>query len=337
MNSAMQEQTMRLQSLPRFWARRCLAIEAFCLDSLGVDLRGTRLVVAYSTGLDSAALLHLLHILAPRTGFSLIAAHAHHGLRPESDAELPHARKVCAELGIPCETARLDVRGHQAASGRGTEESARLLRYEFLESVRARYDADWIVTAHHADDLAEDMVLRRVRGTGWPGLGGMPGVDSKRRLLRPVLDWTKEDLHAFALACGLAWHEDRSNQSTDPTRNRIRRQVMPLLRRENPSLSRSVLNLWRLARLDEDFWNTELTRERDSRILTHRTLATCHPAKRLRLYKAVLDGLGPGQALSGHLFLLDRAWADKKTGTIIQFPGDKTARITPSGILFERQ
>lgn len=336
MNSAMQEQTMRLQSLPRFWARRCLAIEAFCRDSLGVDLRGTRLVVAYSTGLDSAALLHLLHILAPRTGFSLIAAHAHHGLRPESDAELPHARKVCAELGIPCETARLDVRGHQAASGRGTEESARLLRYEFLESVRARYDADWIVTAHHADDLAEDMVLRLVRGTGWPGLGGMPGVDSKRRLLRPVLDWTKEDLHAFALACGLAWHEDRSNQSTDPTRNRIRRQVMPLLRRENPSLSRSVLNLWRLARLDEDFWNTELTGERDSRILTHRTLVTCHPAKRLRLYKAVLDGLGPGQTLSGHLFLLDRAWADKKTGAIIQFPGDKTARITPPGILFER-
>lgn len=336
MNSAMQEQTMHLQNLPRSWARRCLAIETFCLDSLGVDLRGTRLVLGYSTGLDSTALLHLLHVLAPRTGFSLIAAHAHHGLRPESDAELSHARKVCAGLDIPCETARLDVRGHQAASGRGTEESARLLRYEFLESVRARYDADWIATAHHADDLAEDMVLRLVRGTGWPGLGGMPGVDSKRRLLRPVLDWTKEDLHAFALACGLAWHEDRSNQSTDPTRNRIRRQVMPLLCRENPSLSRSVLNLWRLARLDEDFWNTELTGERDSRILTHRTLVTCHPAKRLRLYKAVLDGLGPGQALSGHLFLLDRAWADKKTGAIIQFPGDKTARITPSGILFER-
>lgn len=325
---------MRLQDFPRPWARRCLGLETFCREALGVDLRGTRLVLAYSTGLDSTALLYLLHALTPRTGLSLIAAHAHHGLRPDANAELRHAEEICAKLEIPCETTRLAVLEHHRTSGRGVEESARLLRYEFLESVRVKYAADWIVTAHHADDLAEDIVLRLIRGTGWPGLGGMTGLDVKRRLLRPILDWNKEELCAFALACGLTWNEDSTNQNTEPTRNRVRHHILPLLRQENPSFQRCALNLWHMARLDEDFWQKELAESTAVHFLPHTTLAACHPAKRLRLYKAILDGLGPGQARSDHLFLLDRAWQLRKTGTTIQFPGDKTAQVTSAGIAF---
>jgi len=230
---------MRLQDLPRPLARRCLGIPRFCRDVLGVDLQGARLIVAYSAGQDSSALLHLLHLLRPSLELTLVAAHAHHGLRPESDQEQEHALAVCAGLHIPCRTRRLEL-----TTQRNLEEEARIRRYAFLEDVRAVYEADWIVTAHHADDLAEDIVMRLMRGTGWPGLGGMPGRDDRRGVLRPVLDWEKGELAAVLNALGAGWCEDTSNRALDRARNRIRHEILPLLRRENPALTRATLNLW---------------------------------------------------------------------------------------------
>lgn len=325
---------MRLQDLPRSLARRCLGIPRFCRDVLDVDLRGTRLVLAYSTGLDSTALLRLFCLLRERLGLALVAAHVHHGLRPASDQELEQALAVCRMLRVPCETSRLDL--GRGGARQGLEERARNERYAFLEQVRVRHGADWIVTAHHADDLTEDIVMRLVRGTGWPGLGGMPGRDDRRRLLRPLLDWDKRELFETARALGAVWCEDASNADLDRTRSRIRHQVLPLLRRENPALAKTVLHLWRLARLDADYWSTALPTalpEGGGWFLDDDALRT-HPARRLRLYKAALDAMGPGQALAAHLLALDRAWREGRHGRTLQFPGDKVARIEPSGISF---
>ncbi len=327
---------MRLQDLPRKIARRCLGVPRFCRDVLGANLEGARLVAAYSAGLDSTALLHILHLLAPRLGLTVVAAHAHHGLRPESDAEADHAKAVCASLAIPLETARLDVPSKLEAGGAGLEECARNMRYDFLESVRERHGCDWVVTAHHADDLAEDIVMRLVRGTGWPGLGGMRGADPARRLLRPLLDWDKDALRALVESVGAPWCEDPSNLSADRTRNRIRHEIMPLLRRENPSLPGSLRQLWALARADEDYWSgllPPLPYPLREHFLDAAALAV-HQAHRLRLFKHILDAMGPGQALAGHLFVLDRAWVARKEGRCIQFPGDKTARVEAGGVRF---
>ncbi|GAB6112056.1 tRNA lysidine(34) synthetase TilS [Desulfomicrobium salsuginis] len=327
---------MRLQDLPRPMARRCLGLPRFCRDSLGVDIRGRSLVVAYSTGLDSTALLHILHLLSRPLGLTLAAAHAHHGLRPESDEELEHARATCSRLGIPLEAARLDVALSMRPGGPGLEECARNLRYAFLESVRAQCGADFMVTAHHADDLAEDILMRLVRGTGWPGLGGMTGADPARRLLRPLLDWEKCELQSLLETLGVPWREDRSNASADRTRNRIRSDVLPLLRRENPGLSKALRQVWTMARIDEDYWKERLADlpTKTGGLLVEARLLEVHPAQRLRLYKRVLDGLGPGQALAAHLLLLDRAWAGSKVGRLIQFPGDKVACVEKDGIRF---
>jgi tRNA(Ile)-lysidine synthase len=325
---------MRLQDLPRPLARRCLGIPRFCRDMLGVDLRGARLVVAYSAGHDSTALLHLLHLLRPSLGLTLVAAHAHHGLRPESDQEQEQALAVCTGLRVPCQTRRLELTAQH-----GLEEEARIGRYAFLEDVRAMFEADWIVTAHHADDLAEDIVMRLVRGTGWPGLGGMPGRDDRRRVLRPVLDWEKNELAAVLDALGLAWCEDASNRASDRTRNRVRHEVLPLLRRENPALTRAALNLWRCARVDEDYWSRQKATapsETGGGFLDADTLQL-HPAHRLRLYKTILDAMGPGQALAEHLLGLDKAWEKQKHGHQVQFPGDKVACIESGGIRFTFQ
>lgn len=327
---------MRLQDLPRELARRCLGVPRFCRDVLDVNLEGARIVAAYSAGLDSTALLHILHLLAPRLGLTVVAAHAHHGLRPESDAEAEHAKAVCASLAIPLETARLDVPAKLKAGGAGLEECARDLRYAFLESVREGHGCDWIATAHHADDLTEDIVMRLLRGTGWPGLGGMPGADPARRLLRPLLDWDKDRLRALVTAVGAAWCEDPSNEVADRTRNRVRHSIVPLLRRENPALTGSLRQLWALARADEDYWSgllPPLPAPLHEHFLDAGALAV-HQAHRLRLFKHVLDAMGPGQALARHLFLLDRAWVDGKVGHCIQFPGDKAACVEAGGVRF---
>lgn len=330
---------MRLQDLPRHLARRCLGIPRFCREVLGVELRGARLVVAYSAGLDSTALLHLLDLLRAPLNLTIVAAHAHHGLRPESDQELEHAQSVCSGLNIGLRTARLDVPALQAASGRGLEECARQARYAFLDSVRLEHHADWIVTAHHGDDLAEDIVMRLVRGTGWPGLGGMPGVDSGRGLLRPLLDWEKSELRDFLEETGTGWCEDMSNTSPEHTRNRIRHDILPLLRRENPSFYKAAMQLWTLARIDEDYWSREMPDlpAPGQDFILDQTMLDVHQAKRLRLYKAILDSMGPGQALANHLLLLDRSWMRKNCGRTIQFPGDKIASVEPKGIRFHFQ
>jgi tRNA(Ile)-lysidine synthase len=330
---------MRLQDLSRHLARRCLGIPRFCRETLGVDLRGARLLVAYSTGLDSTALLHLLHLLRGPLDLTLFAAHAHHGLRPESDQELEHALKTCRELDIPCSTMRLDVPALRAKSGEGLEECARKARYAFLESSRHDARADWIVTAHHGDDLAEDIVMRLLRGTGWPGLGGMAGVDHGRRLLRPLLDWDKSDFRTFLEESGITWRDDPSNSATDRTRNRVRHDIVPLLRRENPSFATTARQLWELARIDAEYWEKTLPviappieeywlRQADLDV---------HQALRLRIYKSVLDAMGPEQALARHLLLLDRAWMRKNRGRSIQFPGDKIASVEAEGIRFHRK
>lgn len=329
---------MHLRDLPRHWARRCLALPRFCAHSLGVELRQTSLIVAYSTGLDSTALLHLLHALAPRQGLTLIAAHVHHGLRPESDREEAQARAVCASLGLPLETRRLDVRAEARDQGRGLEETARDLRYAFLESVRREHRADWVVTAHHGDDLAEDIVMRLIRGAGWPGLGGMRGVDPRRRLLRPLLDWEKRELQALAEATGLTWSEDASNASPDRTRNRVRHRVLPLLRAENPALATACGRVWQAARRDEDYWDSLLPAPEPidtAFLLEAHILDASHPALRLRRYKQILERMGPGHVLAESLQDLERAWTDKSLAHCFQFPGDKTCTVRRDGILFD--
>ena len=328
---------MQLTDMPRQWARRCLNISSFCSQTLKVTLPGSKLIVAYSTGLDSTALLYLLHALSAHIPLSLVAAHVHHGLRPESDQEMIHSQHTCAKLGIVCETIHLETRAFQYDSGVGLEEGARLLRYNFLESIRRKYAADWIVTAHHADDLAEDIVLRLIRGTGWPGLGGMTGVDHQRRLLRPLMDWTKNDLRAFLSSTAISWCEDTSNTSHDCTRNRVRHDILPLLQRENPSFSTAALHLWRLAQIDENYWDTALPTLPFSggEHFLNADMLDAHPACRLRLYKATLDAMGPGQARADNLLLLDQAWISKSYGRTFQFPGDKTARVEQRGIHFQ--
>ena len=250
-------QPPRLQDLPRASALLCLEVERFCLRHLALP-RGSSLVLALSGGADSTALALILSLLAPRLDLQLRGLSINHGLRPEAADDAAHAQKTCCILGMPCAVREADVQGFAARCRMGEEEAGRALRYALLEEERQASGAHFIALGHHREDLSEDILLRLVRGSGWPALGGMPARDDKRRLLRPLLHCCPSALKDLLRHCGFDWCEDASNQSTAYRRNRLRLQVLPLLRAENPALDRSMGHMWQFAELDRAYWQETL-------------------------------------------------------------------------------
>ncbi|WP_260115400.1 tRNA lysidine(34) synthetase TilS [Paenibacillus hexagrammi] len=144
--------------------------------------RGNAVVVAVSGGPDSVALLHILFVLSGKYDWKLIVGHVNHSFRgAESDAEADYVAGLAAELGLPCEVGVIDMPAYIEEHGANTQAAAREKRYEFLHGVAARYKADCIALAHHADDQAETILMRLLRGTGPSGLAGMSERRSEKK------------------------------------------------------------------------------------------------------------------------------------------------------------
>lgn len=249
---------------------------------------------AVSGGADSVALLMLLHEanVAPRNalGVGLSAVHVHHGLRGlEADEDLDFVQRLCLRLEVPLHVHRASVPDRVAASrerGRaeGIEEAARALRYDFFASLLAEGHADAILTAHTLDDQAETVLMKLLRGAWTDGLSGIHPVvevDEARgggktashpvlrgptlggatgRILRPLLGVRRAELEDYLRAHKQPWRTDSSNANEAFTRNRIRHQLLPILREFNPSLDQTLANLAELAREEEARWEAELAR-----------------------------------------------------------------------------
>jgi tRNA(Ile)-lysidine synthase len=191
-------------------------------------LRGKRVAVGFSGGVDSVVLLHVLHSLAPQFGFRLCAIHVHHGLSPNAADWQRFCSALCLELKIPFRAVRVKVQ----KQGRGLEAAARDARRAAFESIRA----DAIVLAHHLDDQAETVLFNLLRGAGLEGASGMPaqGRLGRKVLLRPLLEVPRTAIRAYADEHRLPWIEDESNLDEALTRNFIRRRVGPLLESKFP-------------------------------------------------------------------------------------------------------
>ncbi|GAA5179846.1 tRNA lysidine(34) synthetase TilS [Niveibacterium umoris] len=188
----------------------------------GATRPGQILTVAFSGGLDSTVLLHLLTRAAPALGLRLRAAHVHHGLQAQADAWAAHCAKACGTLGVPCEILHVSV---DRSSGLGLEAAARSARHAALRAL----GGDWLVLAHHRGDQAETLLHRLTRGAGVHGAAAMRGVDARRgppALLRPLLDEPRAALLAWAQQNRLQWIEDPSNQDTHFRRNFLRHEVL---------------------------------------------------------------------------------------------------------------
>jgi tRNA(Ile)-lysidine synthase len=211
---------------------------------------GQPILVAVSGGLDSMVLLRVLHELAAGHGWQLKVAHLNHQLRGRSsDADARLVRRVAAALGLPCVIGRSEVRSVARAGGLSLEMAARKARHSFLARAAAPLALPTVALAHHADDQLELFFLRLLRGCGGEGLAGMkwrgPSPSNpKVALVRPLLDQPKAALRQWAASRKVPFREDASNTRLDIQRNRIRRELLPLLRRQyQPALSRTILRL----------------------------------------------------------------------------------------------
>lgn len=204
-----------------------------------------RWLLAFSGGLDSTVLLHLLwrycatHPQSP----PLMAVHINHNLQPAAAAWERHSAQVCAALGVPLALHRVTV----VAAGRGLEAAAREARYETLAAMLE--PGDVLFFAHHQDDQVETLLLRWLRGAGLRGLQGMPAVRplGAGQLSRPLLAWSRAALETYARVQQLLWIDDPSNADTGFDRNYLRHEVLPRLAKRWPgyrdSLVRSAMQL----------------------------------------------------------------------------------------------
>ena len=213
---------------------------------------GEKIIIAVSGGADSLALADLLCRARQRFKLELTVAHYEHGLRgAESIADADFVKRFADSLSLNCIVEHGDVRSYAREHRQSIETSARILRHEFLERVRSRLNYDEIALAHHADDQAETILMRLLRGTGSTGLAAM-SVRSAR-LVRPLLNFRKAELEEYCRRRGLQPRIDATNFEPNATRNKIRLELMPLLERFNPSIVETLCRLGSTAADDAAF------------------------------------------------------------------------------------
>jgi len=210
----------------------------------GMMNRGDRVVVAVSGGPDSVALLVLLCELRRRLGIRLYAAHLDHGLRgADSRGDARYVRRLTRRLGLPVTVERARIPPNPEG---GLEQAARTARYDFLERVAAGCRADRIATGHTADDQAETVLMRLIRGAGSEGLAGIPAV--RGDIVRPLIEVRRTRIEGYLRQRRLRPRQDRTNRQLDRLRNRVRWKLIPLLERQYQPNIVEILN--RIARLE---------------------------------------------------------------------------------------
>jgi tRNA(Ile)-lysidine synthase len=310
-------------------------------------LEGRALLVAVSGGVDSIALLHGLLAIGDRYRLKLQVGHVNHALRgAESEADQRAVEELGAELGLPVFAAQVDPRARRARGPSrdrpSPEEAARELRYAALRRIADRAGADCVVTAHTADDQAETVLLRLLRGTGPDGLCGMPERSSDGRIARPLLRVDRAEILCFARARGLAWREDASNASRAFARNRLRHDWLPGLARDfNPRLLRALADLAEAQRRDSEWIGALVEREALARFedeggwLRIDASGWCDLPEALsrRLARRALARCGAARLVSRrHLERMDAFLRDGRAGRAIELPG--ALRLVRDGLDF---
>lgn len=192
------------------------------------------IAIAFSGGLDSSVLLHLVHEHAQRHGIRLFAFHVHHGISPNADAWLVHCREQAAQIGVNFDVRKILLSNQERS---GVEEAARIGRYAALGELCREHRVALLLTAHHQDDQAETVLLQLLRGSGVAGLSGMDAANTAPDLLgdetlamgRPLLDVSRAALEEYAAQKRIAHVHDESNADPRYARNALRHQVMPAL------------------------------------------------------------------------------------------------------------
>jgi tRNA(Ile)-lysidine synthase len=307
------------------------------LESSGLLREGAAITVALSGGLDSVALLDLLQELKGSWNWSLSAAHFDHRMRAESETDADWVREFCEVRGVRCLVERSDRRP-------GNEAEARELRYEFLHRARARLGGERLATAHQADDQAETVLFRLLRGSGLAGLAGIP-ARREPSVVRPLLPFWRAEIDAYLRSRGIDYLIDPSNRDLSYARNRIRHELIPAIEADGcADLRRQLYRLSTLAAratrvvecLTEKAADDLVLEASESRIIVARSGFLAYDTKvRAHLLRALAARLGPRPGRVGTRTALEFI----NTGTSgrgIELAGGMSIRREYDAVLIER-
>ena len=303
------------------------------LERVGYSGADNLLVVAVSGGPDSLALLYALMSLKETAGLRLHVAHLDHNFRGEdAEEDALFVGTVAKRLGLTVTVEKADPTIHQSEGRTSSfEESAREVRYSFLGRVARENGAAAVALGHTADDLAETVLMRIIRGAGLHGLRAMVELstwrsrtfDQEAVLFRPLLEVTKRDTVAYCQKLGIAFREDPANRLIRFTRNRVRHELLPELANYNPRIKESLVRLARSASLEADYleqeldrvWPTAARQEGDSVVLDSRLLQLLHPFLRSMVLRRAY------QQLTGDTRRLEEAHLKAMEGLASAPPG----------------
>jgi len=267
------------------------------------DNHACTIVVGLSGGADSLMLVHYLKNNFRVTGGKLIAAHVNHGLRgSQADADEQFVKEWCAQNEVPLKVLHADIRTRAQASGKGLEECGRDVRYEFFYQL-ACGDQDKIVTAHTLSDSSETVLLNLARGTGTKGLCGIPPARGK--IIRPLIAVTRAEVEQYCAYYQLHYVTDKTNFSREYSRNKIRLDVVPILKQLNPAFESAVLRMTQQLAQDEDCL-VELARQgmqaaRRGNSYCTKAFVDMHPAVRARAIMLAVQNLCKVRLSSEHI------------------------------------
>ena len=319
----------------------------------GLMRRGARVLVAVSGGPDSVALLRALLRLQPALRLRLHVAHLNHRLRPEAADDAAFVRALALSWNLPVTVREEEVEHRCRREGWSLEDGARRVRYEFFAAVAAQQSAEAVAVAHTADDQAETVLMRLMRGASLLGLGaippkrplegaaGAPAPAAARRrrqpdvwVVRPLLGVWRDEVLAYLREEGLAYREDASNRDSRFLRNRVRHELLPLLQREyNPNIKGTLAQLAEQSRADYAYLSEAAARQwRRVSAADRSPAAVALSIPRLRrqpkalqrqLVRQAIERVkrGVGQLEFRHWQEVERLVAERPVGTVLDLPG----------------
>lgn len=285
------------------------------------------LIIGCSAGPDSMA---LLHYLKNNTTNPLIVAHINHNIRKESKEEEKYLYTFCQDNNITFEKMKIEK-----YTENNFENEARNKRYDFYEHLLKKYNTPYLFLAHHGDDLVETILMKISRGSNLEGYAGIKEVSKKKDyyIIRPFLEYTKQDLIEYNKRYNLKYYIDKSNEDTTYTRNRYRHNILPLLKIENPNIHKQFLK-YSQTLLEYNTYLEEESQNIYPQIINNNTLDikvlnSYHPFLQKNLLYKFLNTYynnEPNIIKEKHIEDILNMIASKKPNLTINLPNDKIAR-----------
>lgn len=316
------------------------------IEKFNLFQKGDRVLLGISGGLDSVTLLETLYLLRKEYKLSLFVSHYDHKIRKDSYKDALFVYRLCKEKKIPFFYTAASVPAYAKREGLSLEMAGRELRYRLWYNLVKKYDFQKIALAHHLDDLAEEIFMKLIKGTGKRGLAGIP-IKREDLIVRPLLFITKDEIKKFALERGLTWREDETNQDLRFLRNKIRHVLIPFL--ENNFSKKIKENIRKTALLiaEEEELIEKLAKDKFEEIkfylegdiaLKLHELKQIHPVLRRRIYFITFKEANIPLFRIGysHLENLENL-ITKKTKGPIYLPGNFLAYRGPGYVIFTKK